>query len=246
MSRGRPTSAIPGNKQAPRSGLLANLRRWPDRDSALASYARLAANYEDTTTRIRAVRCRAIDLLDLQAGETVIDVACGTGAMLHELASRVGMRGRVIAVEQSPAMARLAQAASDGQPNIEVHNSPVESFTSSRRADALVFCYTHDVLQNPAALNNLFAHARPGARVAVAGLCLLPWWGAPVNAWVAWGARHYLTTWRGLRCPWAMLLAYCADLRVVERHHMGTTYAATGTTQTTTDRTLDAGSDGIA
>ena len=92
-----------------------------------------------------------------------------------------------------------------------------------------MLCYTHDVLHSPAALANLFAQARPGARIAVAGLCLLPWWGAPVNAWVAGGARHYLTTWQGLRRPWAPLLPYCPDLQIVERFHLGTGYLATGT-----------------
>ena len=57
-------------------------------------------------------------------------------------------------------------------------------------------------------------------------LQVLPWWGLPINAWVVWGARHYLTTWRGLRCPWALILRWCPDLQVVERFHHGTSYLA--------------------
>jgi len=105
----------------------------------------------------------------------------------------------------------------------------VETFRSPKLADAAILCYTHDVLQSPQALANLFAQLRPGARVSVAGLCLLPAWGMPVNAWVLWGARHYLTTWRGLRAPWAPLLDSCPDLRLVERYHWGTGYLAVGT-----------------
>lgn len=213
----------------PRLALLDNLRSLPDRETALARYARLAQHYEETTARIRDVRRHAIDLLDLRGGETVFDVACGAGTILSSLAWRVGPRGRVVGIEQSPEMAALARDAEAGSTNVMVRCEPVESFHSPHIADALLFCYTHDVLQSPVALANVFAQARPGARVAVAGLCLLPWWGAPANAWVLWGARNYLTTWHGLRKPWAPLTAWCPDLRVVGRHHLGTGYLAAGT-----------------
>jgi|CXWJ01.1.fsa_nt_gi SAM-dependent methyltransferase len=211
-----------------RLALLDNLRPQPDRETALARYARLAQHYEDTTTRIRDVRQRAIDLLELRPGETVFDVACGAGATLGILARHVGPRGRAVGIEQSLEMAALARDAATGSAQVTVLHDPVESFQSAHRADAVLFCYTHDVLQSPTALANLFEQVRPGARVAVAGLCLAPWWGAPANAWVLWGARNYLTTWHGLRRPWAPLLAWCPDLRVVGRHHLGTGYLAVG------------------
>lgn len=208
---------------------MANLRRQPDRDTALHRYARLARGYEDATTKIRDVRRRVIDRLALRAGETVFDVACGAGAMLPDLARRVGSQGRVIGIEQSPQMAALARKAAGAVGQVEVHICPVEEFVASSPADALVFVYAHDVQQNAAALNNVFAQARPGARVVAAGLCLLPWWRLPINAWVLWGARHYLTTWHGLRRPWRRLLDWCPDLQIVDRFHDGTTYLATGT-----------------
>lgn len=159
----------------PMVALLDNFRPGPDRIVAMARYARLAARYESATQRIRDIRQRAIDLLDLKPGETVFDVACGGGATLGELARRVGPRGRVIGVEQSPEMAALAGIAAQGNPNVHVLCNPVESFNAAHAADTMLFSYTHDVLQSPQALFNLFAQARPDARIAVAGLCLLPW-----------------------------------------------------------------------
>lgn len=212
-----------------RPALLTNLRRRPDRDVALQRYALLAKNYENATSKIRDVRRRAIDLLALRSGETVFDVACGTGAMLPDMAWRVGPRGCVIGIEQSAPMSVLACAAIRDIPQAQVHVCPVESFVSPRPADALAFIYAHDVQQDPAALAAVFAQARPGARVVAAGLCLLPWRRLPINAWVLWGARHYLTTWHGLRRPWQPLLDSCPDLQIVDRFHDGTTYVATGT-----------------
>ena len=212
-----------------RPALLANLRPRPDRATSLRRYARLALDYESATVKIRDVRCRAIDQLALRSGETVFDVACGAGAMLPDLAWRVGLRGRAIGIEQSPPMAALAIQATRGIRQVEMHVCPVEHFVAPRPADALTFIFAHDVQQNPAALDAVFAQTRPGARVVAVGLCLLPWWGLPINAWVLWGARRYLTTWHGLRRPWQPLLDWCPDLRIVERFHRGTTYLATGT-----------------
>jgi SAM-dependent methyltransferase len=209
--------------------LLANLRRQPDRDVSLQRYERLAVHYNSATRRIRDVRRRALDLLHAKPGETVFDVCCGAGAILVDLAACVGPQGRVIGIEQSPAMAALARQQISGIAQAEVLVAPAETFASRRRADALVFIYAHDVQQSPAALANVFSQARPGARVVAVGLCLLPWWALPVNAWVLWGARHYLTTWHGLKRPWQGLQRWCPDLRVVERFHRGTTYLATGT-----------------
>lgn len=212
-----------------RPALLDNFRPRPDRSVALARYARLATHYESTARRIRDVRQCAIDLLDLKSGETVFDVACGAGATLNGLARRVGPHGRVIGIEQSPEMAALARAAASNSTNVQVLCDPVETFESSYPGDAVLFCYTHDVLQSPDALLNLFAQVRPRARIAVAGLSLLPWWGALANAWVVWRARNYLTTWHGLRAPWSPLLIWCPDLRLVGRCHLGTSYLAVGT-----------------
>ena len=220
------------SKGRTRPAWLANFRGEPDRAAALARYARLAPRYEDTTTRIREVRERALDQLALQPGETVFDIACGAGAILRGLSWRVGPLGRVFGVEQSPEMAARAIECSGGCINVRVLCEPVETFRSPMLADAAILCYTHDVLQSPQALVNLFAQLRPGARVSVAGLCLLPAWGAPVNAWMLWGARRCLTTWRGLRAPWEPLLDGCPDLRVIERYHWGTGYRAAGTVRT--------------
>ena len=214
------------------NSLLGNLRDRPDRGAALESYRTLAEGYDASCRLIERLRLAAIDALALQPGETVYDIACGTGAVLPELARRVGVNGRVVGIEQSPEMARMAAARFPEEilpPNVELLVSPVEEAHPTAAADALLFCYTHDVLQSPRALDNLVSHARPGARVAVLGLRLLPWWwGAPINLWKLWSGRHYLSTYRGLRTPWALLAARTADLRVVRRFHAGTNYLAVG------------------
>lgn len=211
---------------------LDNLRKVPDRVTALASYRALAARYDAACRLIEPLRLAAIDALGPQPGETVYDVACGTGAVLSNLAQRVGAQGRVIGIEQSPEMAQLAAARFPGAvlpPNVELLVAGVEEAKPSAPADALLFCYTHDVLQSPRALDNLLAHARSGARVALLGLRLLPWWwGAPINLWHMWRGRHYRTTTRGLRAPWALIATRLEALRLLGYYHLGANYLAIG------------------
>jgi len=204
----------------------------PRRVVALARYAELAPHYDTRCARISHVRDYALEMLNPLRGETIIDVACGTGAALPGLAERVGKRGRVIGIEQSPHMVSRARNRFDGgklPANVEVLEVPVEEAQTRRRADALLLCYAHDVLQLEHAVQNLVRLAKPGARVVVVGLRLLPWWyAAPVNVWNCWTVRKYLTTYRGLQRPWQGLQRYCSDFAIIRTFHVGSSYAALG------------------
>jgi SAM-dependent methyltransferase len=201
----------------------------PDPDRAITNYRRLAASYEDTTRRIVAVREAAVAALALRPGDVVLDIGCGAGATLPMLANACGSGGRVVGIEQSPEMARMAVARVRDFPNIEVVISSVERMPEGFAADAMLLCYTHDIVQSPRAIQRLRESAKPGCRVAMAGLRFLPWsWGFAVNLFCGFRARRYLTTYRGLRQPWAQVEATCTEFRIVRHFHLGTSYLAAG------------------
>ncbi len=210
--------------------MLAHTRSAPDRAVALASYRALAGGYDESCRWLDRIRIAALDLLALRPGDTVFDVACGTGSMLPALARAVGADGHVLGIEQSPEMAAAASRRIEeaGLENVELIVSPVEEASTGRVADALLFCYTHDVLQSDRAIERLLECSRPGARVVVAGARILGWWAAPLNLWKLWRSRHYLTTYRGLRAPWARLAAHCPDLHLHRTYILGTSYLAVG------------------
>jgi len=162
------------------------------------------------------LRRRTIALLGLRDGDNVLDVACGTGLSFSLLAAAVGTSGRVVGVELSPEMTRLARDRIDaaGWPNVSVIESAVEEVQLPEAFDAVLFNFTHDVLQSPAALARAFAASRPGARVAASGSKLYPWWLAPANVVVRRINTPYLTTFAGLRTPWRALASYVPDLHV--------------------------------
>lgn len=212
--------------------ILSNLRQQPDVQRMLTNYRLMAAGYDATCGRIERLRQRAVREIGLQPGETVFDIACGTGAALPLLAAEVGPTGRVVGVELSPEMAAIAReraAASAFAGRIAVAQCAVEHFMPDMPADCLFFSYTHDVLQSPAALDNLLAMARPGARIALLGMKTLPWlWGWPVNAVNLYRARRYLSTYANMDCPWRELARRGASVRKVHSALWGSAYIAVG------------------
>ena len=94
--------------------------------------------------------------------------------------------------------------------------------------DAVAFNFTHDVLQSEDALANIFAACKPGARVAVAGSKLLPWYAAPLNVYVRWNNAPYMTTQKNLAAPWRLLERYVPDLARTPAM-FGACYLAKGT-----------------
>jgi len=204
--------------------------RQPDPSLAVARYRRLAANYDRATRRAAPVRVRAVAALQLAEGDTVLDVACGTGACLPLLRDAVGASGHIIGVELTADMIALARrrVATEGWTNVTLIQAPMESVTLPMRWNAALFHFTQDVLRSPAALKNIFSQATGGARVAAAGTKLFPWWLAPLNVYIYLANRSYMTTFDGLSRPWSLLQRdYVPDLRI-EPVWLGASYIASG------------------
>lgn len=177
-----------------------------------------------------ALRRRVVGLLRLVPGETVLDVACGTGLSFPLLREAVGAEGRVIGVELSPEMLEVARqrVARAGWTNVTLIEAPMEEADLGARFDAALFNYTHDVLQSARALARIFSFAAPRARVAIAGIKHPSRWLFPLWLYRLIKARPYVTTFKGLEQPWRQLQAYVPDLRV-EQVLFGTNYLARGT-----------------
>lgn len=174
---------------------------------SLAKYRAKAAHYNSKTGRTWGIRERTIELLNLQPGQTVLDTGCGTGESFALLRDKVGPDGHVVGVDQSPEMIALARqlVRDKGWDNVTVILGFIETVQLPAPIDAVLFHYTHDILQEPAALDNLFSHIRPQARVAVAGMKFFPWWTGPLNLYAfcknyAWNGKA-----GGLWRPWRHL-----------------------------------------
>jgi SAM-dependent methyltransferase len=129
------------------------------RHMALAQYRQRASFYDAELAAFEPVRRRAIDGLQLQRGNTVLDVGCGTGLSFELLQQNVGSQGNIVGIEQSPEMFALAstRVARHKWRNVTLDNAPAESATIGCRADAALFLFTHDILRDPAGIGQLVA-----------------------------------------------------------------------------------------
>ena len=202
----------------------------PDAERARRDYAAHEAGYDASAQRPRALRLRTSDKLRLARGDAVLDVACGTGLSFAPLVEGIGAHGRLTGVELSPEMAGLARQRAEraGWRNVRVDIADMASARLDGPYDAVLLHFTHDVLRTPGALEAIVAACKPGARIAVAGSKLLPWWLAPLNAWVRRINAPYMTTFEGLERPWAPLERHVPDLRR-ESALGGIAYLAWGT-----------------
>ncbi len=195
----------------------------------LPAYTALAASYDARTSFFSGCRARIVDSLDVRPGDVVLDVGCGTGLCFEHLRDRTGSEGRVLGIDASPEMAGLAQtrAADRGWDNVTVLESAVDAATIPVAADKALFCAVHDVLQDVAALRNVFGHLRPGAMVAAGGGKFTGGWYVGLNPQVAALHRPFVRSLDGFDRPWANLADFVEDLTVTE-FAMGTGFCAVG------------------
>ena len=77
--------------------------------------------------REKAARERTLDLAELEPGESVLDVGCGTGALTLAAKARVGQTGKVYGIDAAPEMIEIArQKAEKRALRVSFHLSAIE------------------------------------------------------------------------------------------------------------------------
>jgi SAM-dependent methyltransferase len=108
-----------------------------------------------------------VEAARVEAGQRVLDVACGTGILARALAERVGPRGAVVGLDVNPAMLDVARRVAPGiewrQGEAERLPFPDKSFDAALCQFGLMF-----FRDRHAAIREMMRVVRPGGRVAVA------------------------------------------------------------------------------
>jgi ubiquinone/menaquinone biosynthesis C-methylase UbiE len=148
---------------------------WRDTASVDAERARdLAARLERRAKAADEVAARDayLDLLDITAGERVLDVGCGSGAVTRETARRVGSRGVAVGLDPSPALLsvarELAKEAGLGD-RIEFREGDALRLPFADASFDAVVCVTvlSHVPRGEAAIPEFVRVLRPGGRLGV-------------------------------------------------------------------------------
>lgn len=204
--------------------------RRPDRQAALAQYQRRAKYYDHELLLFEPIRAESIALLQLRPGDVVLDVGAGTGLSFERLHAGIGKSGRIVAIEQSPEMMEQARerVAANHWDNVDLVLASAAEASIPVRADAALFHFTHDILRDEASVDHIFAHLKPGARVAAAGLQWAPPWALPTNGFVMLAALYSTTSLEGLGHPWSRIERRLSNF-AVQHAVTGGIYIASGT-----------------
>jgi ubiquinone/menaquinone biosynthesis C-methylase UbiE len=120
------------------------------REHLVATYRKKAKHY-DVTSRFypvpgypqRGQRLRAVQALGLRPGDTVVDIACGTGLNFSLLEQVIGPEGRIVGVDLTDAMLAQAQhrIETNGWSNISLVQSDAAEFDFPPEVDAILSTY---------------------------------------------------------------------------------------------------------
>jgi ubiquinone/menaquinone biosynthesis C-methylase UbiE len=114
------------------------------------------------------VRERAIKLLPLKPGDTVVELGCGTGRNFRYLRNAVGRLGRVIGVEFSPRMFAFARKCSDKHAlHVELVDQDISRY-SVPPSDLVLLSLCYHTLESPSqTLSRIWDTLKPGAGLAI-------------------------------------------------------------------------------
>jgi demethylmenaquinone methyltransferase/2-methoxy-6-polyprenyl-1,4-benzoquinol methylase len=120
------------------------------REHLIETYRKKAKHY-DITSRLypapgypqRAQRLRAVQALGLRAGDSVIDIACGTGLNFSLIEEVIGPDGRIIGVDLTDAMLARAQdrVMTNGWSNVSLVQADAADFDFPADVDAILSTY---------------------------------------------------------------------------------------------------------
>ncbi|NHN60735.1 methyltransferase domain-containing protein [Halorussus sp. JP-T4] len=194
--------------------------RWSDH------YGLSEADYEP-------MRGTAVEYLNLEPGDAVLDVGCGPGVNFASLRDAVGPHGHIVGVDYSPAMVDRARArvADRGWENVTVRRAdagrvdlPAESF------DATLATLSLSVMPSPRAVAERVHEAlRPGGRFVVFDVRAFPSGPLRVVNPLVRRALHLVGNWNTeADVPTAIESAF-GECEVVETYFAGLNYTAVAT-----------------
>jgi ubiquinone/menaquinone biosynthesis C-methylase UbiE len=120
------------------------------RKHLIETYRKKAKHY-DRTSRFfpvpgypqRGQRLRAVQALGLRPGDTVVEIACGTGLNFSLIQQAIGPEGRIVGVDLTDAMLAQAQhrVEANGWSNVSLVQSDAAEFDFPTEVDAILSTY---------------------------------------------------------------------------------------------------------
>ena len=172
--------------------LRSTLEARMEPEDAQAFYGRWARLYDVIARRtpgIPALRRRAAAACQLESGDTVVEMGCGTGANLPYLREQVGPEGTVIGIDFTGPVLTRARALTSEYDNVHVVRGdatrpPLEGIDDEASVDAVLATFVVGMLADPAdAVDDWCELVDPEGHVVLANAARSEaWYAPPVNA----------------------------------------------------------------
>jgi demethylmenaquinone methyltransferase/2-methoxy-6-polyprenyl-1,4-benzoquinol methylase len=121
-----------------------------DKDGIKLIYRKRASAYNNSIKlfnligwRVNFYRIKAVDALNLKKGDTVVDLCCGTGLNFPHLQNAIGAEGKIIGVDLSSDMLKVAerQVKNNGWGNVTLVNSDAAQYQFPKNINGIVTSY---------------------------------------------------------------------------------------------------------
>ncbi len=135
-------------------------------------------------------RRHVVAVLELQSGETVVDLGCGTGANLPYLVEAVGPTGQVIGVDLSPGMLEQARerVQANGWQNVQLVGADMRTFVFPKPLHGIISTFALEMVPEHAdVIKRAVSALAEGRRIVVAGLRRperWPEWLIRIGSWI--------------------------------------------------------------
>ena len=84
---------------------------------------------------------KLIESVNINKGNAVLDVACGTGVVTNKIQKKVGKSGYVIGIDTSTTAIKIAKKWNDKKDNVNFVNTDAEKFSFSKKFDVITCQY---------------------------------------------------------------------------------------------------------
>jgi ubiquinone/menaquinone biosynthesis C-methylase UbiE len=204
-----------------------------------ALYSKRAARYDLSANlyyligvRVNAYRRKAVGELNLQRGDTVLELGCGTGLNFPFLQEAVGAEGKIIGVDLTPAMLAQARARvrAHGWRNVQLIQANASQLAFPEEVDGIFSSFALSIMPDDREIIREGAEALTnGGRLAILDLKLADGWMSFLNPIGLLITKPFAGTYEaGRRRPWEEMRKHLSNVQLKE-YYFGFVYIASGT-----------------
>lgn len=212
------------------------------KEKIIKTYRKRASNYDITANlyyllgyREWAYRKKAVRALNLNPGDTILDLACGTGLNFPLYQKAVGPNGIIIGIDITDAMLVQAQDRINefGWKNVSLIQHDATTYHNTSSVDAVISTFALSLFPNPEhVLKNIFETLKPRGRFVLLDLQIPQTWPSLLKTAAITLMKPFAITqewvdqkpWMTIQRTVNRLFSYVK----VEQYYFGLTYLISG------------------